>query len=60
MTVISRWVATLRLRDCGDYAKAGEAHLDDRRVKVWGRLRRRARIHRMTDYDRIELLDELE
>lgn len=44
--------------DADDYQRAGEAHFQDRHVKIWGTLRRRARIHRMPDYERLEILDQ--
>lgn len=44
--------------DANDYKRAADAHLTSRHVKIWGILRRRARIHKITRYERFEILDE--
>ncbi|QDG49511.1 hypothetical protein FIV42_01790 [Persicimonas caeni] len=41
-----------------DYATAGQAHFANRHIKIWGTLHRRARIHQITAYDRLTLLDD--
>mgnify|MGYP006292230799 CR=1 FL=1 len=44
--------------DAEDYKTAGTAHFENRHIKIWGTLHRRARIHQMTQYDRVELLGD--
>lgn len=40
-----------------EYARAANAHLSNQHIEIWGTLRRRARIHRITGYNRFEILD---
>lgn len=40
-----------------DYAAAAKGHLENRPIEIWGTLRRRARVHKITRYDRIEIVD---
>lgn len=43
--------------DAEDYARAAKAHMANQHIKIWGTLRRRARIHKLTRYDRLEVLE---
>lgn len=43
--------------DTKDYITAAQAHLNSRPIEIWGTLRRRARIHKFTRYERFEVLD---
>ncbi len=44
--------------EADDYQTAGRAHFENRHIKIWGTLRRRARIHQITAYERFRLLDQ--